>query len=204
MITTKHMVLAIAFIYVQICCISALAGTAQIYSPAGLPRSSNQDYTIPETTVPVETFPTPPIPLPASGISGITSIPLKEVPNIAKPVSEPGAEQLLSPALPGQGKNRVKPSPSVNSFFQIPQAVEQKQTAAKNPAKGMGKLIWHMLDNLGVPLPISNNEDLAPELRRTYIAPVHTSQNSNSGTPIHQKIPESELGGTDIPLKDEK
>lgn len=64
-------------------------------------------------------------------------------------------------------------------------------------------MIWHTLDNLGVPLPIGKEGDLDPSLSKTYvIQPQHLSSEANT-KPVYQKIPDSELGVTDIPVKDD-
>lgn len=90
---------------------SAFAGTSQIFSPAGLPRSSNQDYFIPEITVPTQTFPTPPIPMGDTGLQSFSNVPLKEelTTNGAKPALQTTNKQSSSTVPAASG--------SVESFF---------------------------------------------------------------------------------------
>jgi hypothetical protein len=177
----------------------SLAGTSQIFSPSGLPRSSTQDYTIPEITVPTQTFPTPPIPMGDTSLQGFSSVPLKEELTIngTKPASS--TANVNTTTIPA-------PTGSVESFFRcspIPLTQEASSTNKNQPAAGsLGKLIWHTLDNIGVPLPTSKKGDLAPGLNQTYFVQPQQHMSSNA-KPIYQKIPDSELGVTDIPVKDD-
>ncbi len=179
----------------------SLAGTSQIFSPAGLPRSSSQDYSIPDTTVPTQTFPTPPIPMGDVGLQGFSSVPLKEelTTNGAKPATQTtkGPNNSIVPAASG----------SVESFFQcapVP-VVKEEPLANANKSVGfsLGKVIWHTLDNIGVPLPTSKTGELDPSLSKTYVIQPQRQSSETNIQPIHQKIPDSELGVTDIPIKDD-
>jgi hypothetical protein len=196
-------------------CLPVIAGTGSLYSPAGLPQSSSQSYTVPSpqvqgTTV---TFPTPPIPLGGA---------LQDFPSSALPVagtatgSSPlsGTPQGGTPQAGTQSGQVVTTIPfkppstetgNIESFFQCGPAdvgVPKKKSAAVKVAKSPGKLLWHVLDNLGVPMFVGKDNDLDPSLTRTHFIPPKAaagqagSEEISPGIP--EKIPESELEGPEV------
>jgi hypothetical protein len=141
--------------------------------------------------------------------------------------------------LPPQLRESINASAqynSVESFFQLnpvrdtqsankPTSIKGASPAAKessptNETKSLmgktGRVVWHILDNAGVPMFVGRNDaDLDPGIARTYVInPTVTTEtravkldaasNENSQTApapqtpqaIHGKIPESELDGT--------
>lgn len=128
---------------------------------------------------------------------------------------------------------------SVASFFQINAAktgpgyglIKSSTTSTSGSAPGAThSALWHIMDNLGVPVPTGNNtEALDPSLRRNYVnpelpninnyktrsgktqtltrgyeAPPTASTQTPAATAINmQKIPESELEGVDYSAKND-
>jgi hypothetical protein len=179
-----------------------LAGTSQIFSPAGLPRSNNQDYSIPDTTVPVQTFPTPPIPLRDAAIKSFPIMPLRrdiKPNNNNQSTTGENLEQNISPIVSDQAK--------VETFFQIDSSLntDQNQYVNKNnlPLGGVGKFLWHTLDNIGVPMVMSKDDVIDPSLKKQAIS--KTSAALETATPpcnLNQNIPDSQFEINDLPLKD--
>jgi hypothetical protein len=116
---------------------------------------------------------------------------------------------------------------SVESYFRfhnpkVPDSsgtkdAEDARVHQKKSSKGsVGRSIWHMLDNLGVPMFSGDNTpDLDPRLSRNYVDPPmpsteanktktsaveSTNTNTSSGGPRlgSPKIPDSELQGTEF------
>ena len=175
----------------------AWAGTGQIFSPAGLPQSSTQSYTPPTPgNAPTVTFPTPP--LPVGGLSGFpaSSLPLNtgaQKSSGSTPVE--GTVQLNAPLAP--------PISSVETFFQC-QPVSSPEEQAKSKSAGPGRLLWHVLDNLGVPMFYGKDADLDPSLNRAFVMPSPPVPQKSGGPVSPQKIPESELEGTEPSPNDAK
>jgi hypothetical protein len=175
---------------------AACAGTGQIFSPAGLPQSSTQTYTPPTPdNTPTVTFPTQPLPLGGAVLQGLpgSTLPLS---NSNSPPVTTGSSGTLLPLHSNPNTS------SIESVFQIPPVAKNiNQSTKKKPLKGAAKLIWHTLDNLGVPMFIGKDNDLDPSLRQGYVAPSSAISNRQSVPITPQKIPESELEGTDISPK---
>lgn len=185
---------------------TAFAGTGQIFSPAGLPQSSTQTYTPPTAgNTPTVTFPTPPLPLGEGLLQGFsgTSLPLSNTNTQGPAGSTGGATGTQQPAPNPTETN------SVESFFQcnpptsVPNAAPQTK---KQPSvlKTSRKIIWHTLDNLGVPMFIGKDADLDPSLSQAYVMPPLPSPTQNVTPVTPQRIPESELEGIDVSPKDEQ
>lgn len=177
--------------------LQAMAGTGQIFSPAGLPQSSTQSYTPPTAgNTPTVPFSTPP--LPVNGMSGFpaSSLPIhagEQKPSTTTPVE--GGIQLNAPLAPQIN--------SVETFFQC-QPIVSPQVQNKPESHGPGRLLWHVLDNLGVPMLYGKDSDLDPSLNRTFIMPSPPVL-QKSGAPVTpQKIPTSELEGTEPSPNDAK
>jgi hypothetical protein len=145
-----------------------------------------------------------------------------------------------APAAPS-GENS-----NVESFFQIPSGLNpsspDKESARHSQAfaterkpfdNSAGRFLWHLLDNVGIPVPIgSHDQALDPSIRRNYVNPplpdpdkYRNSANRNTvandsmpsqipssavgpgdstrvpAISIQQKIPTSELEGTDLSTK---
>ena len=168
---------------------AAFAGTGQIFSPSGLPQGSTQSYSPPTPgNTPTVTFPTPPLPLGEGVLQGF--------PGAAVPLA--GTDQGTSTASTSTNQPIARPTEgSVQSFFQCPPATAQKKKTA-SPVKSVGRFAWHVLDNIGVPLSVSKDNDLDPSLIQPYVMPLSKTSTQMSSPPIPQKIPESELEGTDV------
>ena len=182
--------LAIVIIADCIFAVKGLAGTGQIFSPAGLPQSSTQSYTPPTPgNTPTVTFPTPP--LPVGGLSGFPASSLPLHTDTQKPAGSTTVEgkvQLNAPLAP--------PISTVDTFFQCPPAA-LPQAQSKSKTRGPGRFLWHVLDNLGVPMFYSTDEDLDPTINRAFAMPAPPVPGKTGGQVTPQKIPDSELEGTE-------
>jgi hypothetical protein len=189
--------LAIVIIANSIFAVKGLAGTGQIFSPAGLPQSSTQSYTPPTPgNTPTVTFPTPP--LPVGGLSGFpaSSLPLNA--GNQKPSGSTfveGKVQLNAPLAP--------PISTVDTFFQCPPAAPS-EGQRQSKARGPGRFVWHVLDNLGVPMFYSKDADLDPTINRAFAMPLPPVLEKTNGPVTPQKIPASELEGTEPSPNDAK
>lgn len=189
----------------SLACSPVFAGTGSLYSPAGLPQSSSQSYTVPSpqvqgTTV---TFPTPPIPLGGA---------LQDFPSSSLSVSGSAANAAQGGQTSSTGQAQLKPpiteTGSIETFFQCPPSEPRanKQSAPAKIVKSPAKLLWHVLDNLGVPMIVGKDNDLDPSLTHTRFIPPelpHAGKNGSSSdvgpSPnIPEKIPQSELEGTEV------
>ena len=204
LIKTKKCLLLLTFLPLLNNTNIVFAGTSQIFSPSGLPRSNNQDYSIPDTTVSTQTFPTPPIPLRDMGMQNFSSVPLRHDinSNQAKPTSQENNGQSNAPL--------VSDSAKVETFFQIdsPTNINAAHAINKNASTGgsVGKLLWHTLDNIGVPMFIGKDNDLDPSLRTTNAFKTQSVSKKNNISPVnnaHQNIPDSQFEIHDLPLKDD-
>jgi hypothetical protein len=179
---------------------SVFAGTGQIFSPSGLPQSSTQTYSPPTpSNTPTVTFPTPPLPLGEGVLQGFpgASVPLNTT-SQGLPAATQGGTTEPQPTL-------TPATNSVESFFKCPPTTAQKAHEKESPVKSAGKFVWHVLDNLGVPLPVNKDSDLDPSLRQPYVMPLPKTSSQIIIPPTPQKIPESELEGTDVsPAQDNK
>ena len=193
------------------------AGTTQITSPVGLPRSNVQSNFTPSIgdTNPTN-FTTPPLPLQGGGIESLAmpAIPLRGT-SAQNPALE-ATVQNIGPAA-------ISP---VDSFFQlglptsisIPKSSSESvtQTTLKKQKKGpttkqvksipktVGILFWHVLDNFGIPLPVSKNNDLDPSLSHTDMTLLLEKPSQGTVNMTPQKIPESELEGTEVSPNNDK
>ncbi len=173
-----------------------LAGTAQIYSPAGLPQSSTQSYAPPTPgNTPTVTFPTPPLPLNPGVLPGFSGS--------ALPLNSGNTQQPVNPATGGNGAQPPLPSTpgtnDVESFFQCNQVMPTSRNNQKKSRFGTpGKVIWHILDNLGVPMFVGKDNDLDPSLRQSYMLPPSIIPTHNITQITPHGIPESELEGTEV------
>lgn len=197
--------LALILVVLLVACNFAIAGTTQIFSPAGLPQSSTQNYVAPTPgNIPTQSFPTPPLPLGGGVMQSITASPL--------PLNT-GQTSSASPDTSGQPL-AAPATGSIESFFQCQSLTRDKSIAPATassiikPGKAVvgdaGKVIWHTLDNLGVPMFMNKDSDLDPSLSRTYMMPPQTVPAKTIAPPIPQKIPESELEGTEVSPKNDQ
>ncbi len=193
-INTKSINLLFFFIlFIQTVVSPALAGTTQIVSPAGLPRSTNQTFFTPSIgdTNPAN-FVTPPLPLQGNALGN--------PPSSALPIHSTSTQSQPTTTKSKNGAEAPSAAGSVESFFECsaPLATQKIKSKSTKPLPNkVGKTLWHVLDNLGIPMFVGKDNDLDPALSRntnTY-APT-TEQTIISPSP--QKIPESELEGTDI------
>lgn len=176
--------------------LGAFAGTGQIFSPAGLPQSSTQTYTPPTPgNVPTVAFPTPPLPLGEGVLQGFsgTSLPLDS--------SSPSSGIATDGSALKQPAASSSSTGSIESFFQCNQSVASQNTQTKKQ-KGshLGKALWHVLDNLGVPMVLSKDGDLDPSLRHPASMPLDSVGQTTGLSPTlrpdpPQKIPARELEG---------
>jgi hypothetical protein len=173
----------------------AFAGTGQIFSPSGLPQSSTQSYTPPNPgNTPTVTFPTPPLPL-GEGV-------LQSFPGSTIPLGN-GTQKPAGATAQGSGTQQPLPAVietnTIESFFQCntPGTLANAKPSAKKKSS-LGKVIWHTLDNLGVPMFVGKDNDLDPSLSQAYVLPSPATPIKNIVPAIPQKIPESELEGTDV------
>jgi hypothetical protein len=216
------------------CVNSTFAGTTQIYSPSGLSPNTYQNAGPP---VAVPTLSAPSSSTPLEFAPADSPLPNSSPARPSSSSSSAGVQDsILNGAWPGQPQNN-----SVESFFQLKakpslspsplppsEAALQAKSAAtsKNESSlgGIGRLIWHTLDNVGIPMFVGKDNDLDPSLRNDYV-PLsnsnkdHSSKNSsnrtvstsgtferiiphNSESPP-QKIPQSELEGIEVSPKND-
>jgi len=204
----------------------AFAGTGQMFSPSGLPLSSTQTYTAPTPgNIPTVTFPTLPLPLGDSLLQGFpgASVPLGEqvqqstntsnspqqsTTNIDRSAQLRGELRQTQSAVSTQQKENKNTTVglaqaetdtgSIGSFFQCPTATaSSKKNKNNSPLKGSGRFIWHVMDNIGIPVPTGSEEDLDPSLKQPYAMPLPKMLKEPAYPSNPQKIPESELEGTD-------
>ncbi len=156
--------------------------------------------------------------------------------------SDPSASNLSAPTTSGPStpmlREFIKQSPnerpqdsSVESYFRFrnPKQIDSSSTSgeqemarahqAKSSKGSVGRAIWHILDNVGVPMFSGDTSpDLDPRLSRDYVDPPMPSSDANrtkssvlettdkttdtsasSGSRLGSpKIPESELQGTEF------
>jgi len=181
---------------------AAFAGTGQIFSPSGLPQSSTQNYTPPTPgNVPTVTFPTPPLPLGSEA--------LQSFPGPSLPLNNSGTQKPSGTTTGSTSSQQPLPSTTqtntVESFFQCNPANQTQQPKKKKSIlKSPGKIIWHVLDNFGVPMFVGKDSDLDPSLSQAYVMPPPATSVKNTAPAIPQKIPESELEGTDVSPKNDQ
>jgi hypothetical protein len=119
-----------------------------------------------------------------------------------------GELHQTQPALPAQRNQNNNPTVglaqigtrtgSIESFFQCPPTVASAQKDRKStPLRSSGRLIWHVMDNIGIPVPTGSEEDLDPSLKQPYVMPLPKMLKEPKYPSNPQKIPESELEGTD-------
>jgi hypothetical protein len=217
----------------------AMAGTTSITAPVPV-RSNVESSAPPPGTVNNASAPPPEggTLTPVNTTSPSTSTPfLQSFPSgdgrEAQSSNQAGGQGAnATPAREGNIQVDVPPPActqgSVESFFRStpPQAPAGNATQNRDamPRKhsssnkdssavgGLGKFLWHVLDNVGVPLPVGNQADLDPSLTpiNGNSAPVSSSNSSESfpfpenhenaaaqaSQAIPQKIPQSELEGT--------
>lgn len=196
-------IISLSLYFSLLCPRQTFAGTGQIFSPAGLPQSSTQNYTPPTPgNTPTVSFPTPPLPLGEGILQSFpgSSLPLATQKSAGASVESVGTQQPLPSTTE---KNTVE------SFFQcnslnIP--VKTKTSIKKKTSLlgGAGKVLWHVLDNLGVPMFVGKDSDLDPSLRQAYVMPSPVVSRQTIAPVIPQKIPESELEGTDVNPKNDQ
>ena len=188
---------------VLLTCSAAWAGTGQIFSPSGLPESSTQTYTPPTPdNMPTVSFPTPPLPLGEGVLQSFpgSSFPLNH--GTQKPTVTSAENNPAQPFIPSS-----LPTSSVESFFQC-NPVSTTPTSPNKPKqsilKSTGKVIWHTLDNLGVPMFVGKDNDLDPSLSKAYVMPPPAISSKTIAPVTPQKIPESELDGIDGSQKNDQ
>jgi len=158
MINQRVFYIPLFLIFFAVCTTSAFAGTGQIFSPSGLPTSSTQSYTPPTPgNTPTVIFSTPPLPLGPEVLQGFSGSTL--------PLSGTGEQKPGGATTAPTTTTTPQPAPtapennSIESFFQLNPAPppKKKSSALKTP----GKFLWHILDNIGVPMFVGKDDDLA-------------------------------------------
>ena len=192
----------------------AMAGTTQIFSPAGLPRAVSKDYSVPNGISTPQTFATPPIPLTDTGMQSFSTIPLKDEisPGTAKTNTAANGGKEPVDITSNKPANKVSnDNASVDSLFQLPSSPGVGGSSSVKQERSIvgagGKAIWHVLDNLGVPMFLGKDSDLDPSLSSAHIVTPKNyccePQNMDKSINLHNKIPQSELEGIDVQSKND-
>lgn len=197
--------------------VAAIAGAAPL---PGLPGSSVPSSATPSTSVPSSA----PVAQPGPMLSA------------PQPLGSPMPFQS-APPISGVSSTNAAPNAtslnSIESFFQIPARTSLPSSVGSGPPltineppttrtqrishhSGVGRFLYHVLDNAGVPVPCGKDAELDPSLaapatelavdskRLERISPSSSgsAQNSQTAPAFHsnpQKIPESELEGVELP-----
>jgi hypothetical protein len=131
-------------------------------------------------------------------------------------IGTPGSQNISIPQ--GAANNQ-----SIESFFQISPSINvvaDKAAPAQDHSHlgGIARALYHVLDNVGIPVPYKNNADLDPSItvpppelsvevkRLEKVSPPASQTSSQSlpqppqlSQPNQQKIPTSELEGVELP-----
>ena len=126
--------------------------------------------------------------------SGTTIIPEPALPNTIHPAaSTPGAASQAGTIKVDRNVTSV-PEGSVDSFFQTTPVATTKQKSKSKVISTPYNVLWHTLDNLGVPMFFNHDPDIAPELSRPLIMPPlpKSKENSNDKSsdahfPVHDR-----------------
>jgi hypothetical protein len=127
----------------------------------------------------------------------------------------------LSPAVGTPGTDN-----SVASFFQLPPSQPANQTTSGASKKAsVRRMVWHVMDNMGVPMIVGKDNDMDPSINRADGMPPiqvptmagfkkmdkqikHNEETANepatanavpNGNAALHKIPQSELEGVELP-----
>jgi hypothetical protein len=209
----------------------AFAGTTQIYSPSGLAPNN-----APDLAPPVAPPPGAPAASPQSLDFMPVGTPLPNSSSIGPTNRSPNSPDILQETIVKDIWPNQPQSSSVESFFQLTKTLPEivpnnsQATTPKSAPSGksnslpanFGRLLWHILDNAGVPMNANHDSDLEPSIVKgvdwPFTKPSTTAVshngavkapgnlerlqfNENQGAP--QKIPQSELEGIEVPPNNE-
>jgi len=139
--------------------------------------------------------------------------------------TSPALREHISSDASADKSIKAAPDNSVAAFFQVP--ANQSDNHAEPPPKkrSVGRLVWHVMDNMGIPMIVGKDNDLDPSLRGSQLTPPtqvptmaslrkmdkqfkHNQETTTepstanavpmSDTILH-KIPQSELEGVELP-----
>jgi hypothetical protein len=175
---------------------------------SAVPASATPSTSVPSTAPSATPFPTLSAPAP-SGSPMQTLI----APDISKNAFVPSDSTSSIDAFFQKPKQPVLPSINGQLPAKAPSDAGNSQ-AGKEEHKGfrLGRFLYHVLDNAGVPVPVKKDDALDPSIaapstqlsvdvkRLERIVPPGEATASGQARLPNQKIPESELEGVELPV----